>query len=175
MPLGVGLVPLGSLIENVLPVYEKKDPAHRFDHIQRIMGFCRMIGEELGANMDLLLRAAIIHGIKNKQQLRDVLGDDYDRITSTAEYHPEGPRSLEEKILMDANVLDGLGAMRLAREFTKGGYENRTPEETIRSIKENIDRPRPLFTEPGKRMSIKLSKEMHEFLTKLERSPNQSV
>jgi len=50
------------------------------------------------------------------------------------------PQTLEEKILWDANILDSLGAIGLARAFTRGGHEEQTVEETVRIIKENMKR-----------------------------------
>jgi uncharacterized protein len=160
------MVPLDALIERVRPLYEEKDPGHRFDHIQRIMSFCNTVGEELGADLDLLLRAAVIHGVKDKSQLVETLGDDFDRIVGIAEYHSGEPELLEEKILWDANIIDSLGAIGLTRSFIFVGYNDQGLEETIRIIRKNM--LRPLYTEPGKRRSIRLLEEMNEFLIKLE-------
>ena len=58
------------------------------------------------------------------------------------------PQTLGERILWDANALDALGAVRLARAFIKGGHEGQTIDETIMVIEE--DMKRPLLTNEGK-------------------------
>lgn len=57
-------------------------------------------------------------------------------------------QTLEERTLWDANALDALGTVRLARAFTKGGHEGQTIDETIRVIEE--DMKRSLLTNEGK-------------------------
>jgi len=68
------------------------------------------------------------------------------------------PQTLEEKILWDANILDSLGAIGLARAFTRGGHEEQTVEETVRIIKENMKRS--LLAQEG----AQIAKECGEFM-----------
>lgn len=75
-------------------------------------------------------------------------------------------QTLEEKILWDANIFDALGAIGLARTFTKGGHEWQTIEDTVRIIKENMTRS--LFTQEGRRMAKERVEFMRRFLDRLE-------
>ncbi len=81
---------LSILVERVRPLYEGKDPAHRFDHIERIIDFCLRVGPPLGADMGLLLPAALVHGVKGDERLREVLGERYEEVVNL------GPQRLEE-------------------------------------------------------------------------------
>ncbi len=57
-------------------------------------------------------------------------------------------QTLEERTLWDANALEALGTVRLARAFTKGGHEGQIIDETFRVIEE--DMKRSLLTKEGK-------------------------
>jgi len=157
---------LSILVERVRPLYEGKDPAHRFDHIERIIDFCLRVGPPLGADMGLLLPAALVHGVKEDERLREVLGERYKEVVNLARNASKSPQTLEERVLHDANLYDALGAIGIARAFTKGGYEGQTIEETLRIMKENIRRP--LLTQEGRRMAEERLEFMRRFLERLE-------
>ncbi len=42
-------------MESVKTLYDDKDPAYGFDHIDRLYDFCVVIGEALGEEMDNLI------------------------------------------------------------------------------------------------------------------------
>ncbi len=85
-----------------------------------------------------------------------------------AEYGSRGPKTVEQRILWDANRLDSLGVVGLARAFTKGGYEGQTIAQTLKIVRGNM--AKPLSTEPGKRVSTHLLQDMEDFLRRLEAS-----
>lgn len=143
------------------------------DHIHRILDFCRVAGEELGADMDILLMAATIHGIKDKSELAGALGEEFDRVVGVAEYRGGSPSTLEERILWDANLLDSLGYLGLARAFTRGGHEGQDLKETVGIIRRGMERP--LLTGPGRRRGTRLTREMEGFLDELEARMGLSV
>jgi len=58
------------LVEVVRPLYDGRDPAHRFDHIERVLEFCLEAGPPLGAELELLLSAALIHGVRDDERPR---------------------------------------------------------------------------------------------------------
>lgn len=78
----------------------------------------------------------------------------------------KSPQTLEERVLHDANLYDALGAIGIARAFTKGGYEGQTIEETLRIMKENMRRR--LLTQEGRRMAEERLEFMRRFLERLE-------
>jgi len=41
--------------------YPDVDAVHGFDHIQRVYGLCQRIGAQEGADMEILLAAALLH------------------------------------------------------------------------------------------------------------------
>jgi len=108
-------------MDSVKPLYDDKDHAHRFDHTERLYDFCVEVCEALGAEMDSLIPAAIVHGLQegHEGRLRNALDETFETVLSLARSASSNPQTLEERIQWDANAL---GAVRLARAFTKGGH-----------------------------------------------------
>lgn len=156
------------LIEVVKPLYEGKDPAHRFDHIERMLEFCNKAGAALEADVELLRLGALVHGLKrgHVEGLKDILGEGWEDVFTMARNASKTPNTLEERILWDANILDALGSIGLARAFTKGGHEGQTIDETVRIVRENMRRP--LHTPVGRAKAEPRLGYMMSFLRRLE-------
>ena len=53
-----------SLLEDVERLYKDADPAHDFSHILRVYHNAKRIGQAEGADMPVLLLAALLHDAK---------------------------------------------------------------------------------------------------------------
>jgi uncharacterized protein len=153
----------------VMKMLEGRDPAHDFHHIMRVYKNANMIGQREGANLEILLAAALLHDLvvypkgsakssrssdDSADLAEDILqryGYPQDMITRisycirTHSYSKKLiPVSLEGRILQDADRLDALGAIGIARTFSVGGSERRTFYNTedpfCRSSRELDDR-----------------------------------
>jgi uncharacterized protein len=136
-----------SLLEEVRPLYEDADPAHDFTHILRVCRNARFIGEREGADMEVLLLAALLHdagsgsklanGAKAKSVSRSLkIAEDFlikkgiaedvrKNVLYAIEVHSFSrgivPATLEARVLQDADRLDAMGAIGIARVFLTGG------------------------------------------------------
>jgi uncharacterized protein len=129
---------------------EGRDPAHDFYHIKRVYKNAKIIGRHERPNMDILLPAVLLHDLvmhpkgsakssKSADESADLAEDilqsygyPQDEITQICyciRMHSYSkkfvPASIEGKILQDADRLDALGAIGIARTFSVGGSENR--------------------------------------------------
>lgn len=129
---------------------EGRDPAHDFYHIKRVYKNAKIIGRHERPNMDILLPAVLLHDLvmhpkgsakssKSADESADLAEDilqsygyPQDEITQICyciKMHSYSkkfvPASIEGKILQDADRLDALGAIGIARTFSVGGSENR--------------------------------------------------
>jgi uncharacterized protein len=129
---------------------EGRDPAHDFYHIKRVYKNAKIIGRHERPNMDILLPAVLLHDLvmhpkgsakssKSADESADLAeeilqsyGYPQDEITQICyciKMHSYSkkfvPASIEGKILQDADRLDALGAIGIARTFSVGGSENR--------------------------------------------------
>jgi uncharacterized protein len=118
------------------------EPAHDFLHVLRVTANARRIGEAEGAAPDILLPAAVLHELFNHpkghperhlsgevcaERARPVLLDEgftvtaADAVCACIRLHPWSlgvvPASLEARVLQDADRLDALGALGVARCF----------------------------------------------------------
>jgi uncharacterized protein len=141
---------LQDLINEIRPLYNGADPAHDFSHIMRVFKLCKEIGRKEGADLDILLMAALLHDVgcdnktlgnpeeSNERSLTVANGvleglgyseEDIGRILYAVEVHGYSkgviPETLEGQVLQDADRLDAMGAVGIARTFLVGGTLNR--------------------------------------------------
>ena len=137
-------------LENLKKIAKKKlqnnDPAHDFEHIMRVYRNAEKICKIENGNKKLILSAVLLHDvIKNKNQIDSALksaklaekilkenhfsSDEIMVISDAIKNHSFSknkiPSTPEGKILQDADRLDAIGAIGLARVFSFSGSNNR--------------------------------------------------
>jgi len=133
-------------LENEVKKRIENDPAHDFEHTIRVYKNAKKICKKEKANEKLVLSAALLHDIvsyaksdkrsktssiksakKSKQILEklDFSKEEIAIISDAIRDHSFSqnkiPKTLEGKILQDADRLDALGAIGIARVFATGG------------------------------------------------------
>jgi uncharacterized protein len=129
-------------------LYDDSDPVHDFDHVLRVLTLARRIGQAEGADLAVVEVAVLLHDIH-----RDVPDEDQDHAVAASEaareilvslhYDPAfieavthaieahrfrgtvQPRTIEAKTVFDADKLDAVGAIGIARVFAYSGRHGR--------------------------------------------------
>ena len=138
-------------VEQARHLYAAGDAAHGFDHILRVWHLCQRIGQAEGADLIILQVAALLHDVARGRQGDDdchaeasaIAAQDLlagapaayvDRVAQAIREHRyrsgPAPSSLEAQVLFDADKLDAIGAIGIARAFAYGGAHGQrlTPE-----------------------------------------------
>src|SRR5215831_5301106 len=167
------MINVEQIMMTVRLLLHNQSPAHDFQHALRVYKNAEMIAEEENQLVDLeiVLTAALLHdlivypkgSIKTKNSAdesaeiaKKILLEhkNYPRnkiekvaeIIRTHSYSKKiNPPSLEGKILQDADRLDAIGAIGLARAFSVGGSENRSlynPVDPFCKSKRQLDNAR---------------------------------
>ncbi len=139
-----------TIKRKVMRMLEGRDPAHDYQHIMRVYKNAKLIGQREDANMEILLPAVLLHDIvvypkgsarssrspTDSADLAENILQSYgysqykiNRISYCIRAHSYSkrlvPTSLEGRILQDADRLDALGAIGIARTFSVSGSEKR--------------------------------------------------
>lgn len=139
-----------TMLKEIKAMYEAADSAHDFSHILRVYKTAQKIGETEGADMKVLLPAALLHdvGAESKHsgasaesdafrlriaeeflRKKSFPGDLINKILYAIDVHRYSkgivPTTKEAKILQDADRLDAMGAIGIARVFMTGGAVGR--------------------------------------------------
>ncbi|MGC5324824.1 HD domain-containing protein [Brevibacillus sp. SYSU BS000544] len=181
-----------ALLEKAKRYFDGQDPAHDWYHNLRVMGLCERIGQAEGAEMQVLRLAVLLHDIGRAEERRtgechaEISAREAFDLLHESEYEEtiihkvqqailahrfrknNPPTTLEEKILFDADKLDSIGAVGIARAFAYSGVigqpiqsddpDQHTPvREYERKLRHLQDR---LFTETAK----EIAKERHRFM-----------
>lgn len=168
----------------------QKPGSHGFDHSIRVTALCWQIGEAEKANMDILIPAALFHdiarpleeetGIRHEiegariadQYLTSIhYSSDYTReIVHAIQTHRfttnTPPLSLEAKILSDADKLDAMGAVGIARAFMTAGERGGDIQDGIYHIHEKLLQLLDLlYTTTSREFAMKRHRFLLDFLS----------
>lgn len=164
--------------------YSSNDPVHGFDHIMRVYALCERIGQKEGADMGVLRTAALLHdaqgshpdeGMRNDHHLRSAefareiltkkgwAEDCIQAVQHCIRAHrfrrDEEPRTLEAKVLFDADKLDVIGALGVVRTLA---YAFQIGQPIFAE-------PSQGFLESGKKEPGEPHSAYHEYLFKLKK------
>jgi len=130
-------------IEKARTYYSGSDAAHDFDHVLRVLRLAERIGRAEGADLEVLRAAALLHDLGRSQEL--ATGEDHallsaaqarailaaqppDRVEAVASAiaahryrNSVMPQTLEARVLYDADKLDSIGAIGVARSYAIAG------------------------------------------------------
>ena len=171
-------------IEEAKGYYEEADTIHDFEHVLRVYELCKHIGEIEKANWKILSTAALLHdacgaapGTKERMEhhlasallAEKVLNEkgwpeeEVQAVMHCIRAHryrgTEKPQSLEAKILFDADKLDVLGAIGVARVI---GYAAIAGEP-------HFAHPSQKFMDTGEKEPGEPHSAYHEYLFKLRK------
>ena len=197
-------------LENIKKVVKcklkKNDPAHDFEHVMRVYRNAERICKSENGNKKLILSAVLLHDIIKIKNRKDsalksaklsekILKENYflddeiiiisDAIKEHSFSKGKIPSTLEGKILQDADRLDAIGAIGLARVFSFSGSNNRPfydpkdPFSKNRNLNDNkwaIDHfyeklltlEEKMNTKTGKTIAKKRTKTLKDFLKELK-------
>ncbi len=190
-----------NLVESIRREAEKHysdDPSHDWLHAERVCKMCMRICEKEGGDPQVLVAAALLHdvgiryeleqGIDHSEKGAEIAGEILSRIGFQSEKigtvleairehrFRKGVKSvsIESRILQDADRLDAMGAIGVARTFSHGGrrripmYSNsRTTGSTVDHFYEKLLKLKnSLNTETARRIAEERHAFMEAFLSR---------
>lgn len=186
-------------------------PAHDWHHVRRVERLADTLASEYDdVDNRVLTQAVLLHDIGRGREDRSEIDDhaewgakqageilaEYDRPADEIEHvqhcirahrysNDIEPTTLEAKLLSDADNLDALGAVGIARCFTYGGElgtpihdSNLTPDEDPSSVgstqfnhlhKKILDLPERMYTDAGRRVARERQAFVETFVERFER------
>jgi uncharacterized protein len=194
-------------------LYERAGSGHDFDHVLRVLLVARQIAQAEGADLAVVCTAALLHDVgecegrrdhhlRGAVMARELLQDEpsefVEAVAHAIEAHrfraEPAPRTLEAQVVSDADKLDAIGAIGVARAFAHAGSRGtalwRMP---WREIAGSSPAPfRPVEGEPAKEKTTPQAEDplsmdastgprllgadytpVHEFVYKLQRIPGR--
>lgn len=151
----------------VKPLYNSKDSMHNFKHILKIkrkIVFLRRGYKHI--NKERLLVLVYFHGLKdwinsNNKKFFELGFSKKDILLINR--HTKNPKTIEEKLVSDANLLEAVGKFGIKKALIVGKERGRTKEETIDYIAKNINKIK-FYTKFGKKLGNKGIKITKDFL-----------
>jgi uncharacterized protein len=196
-------------IEEASRLYPENDTAHGFDHVLRVLTLAERIGQAEGADLEIVRAAALLHDVARAeeesggachaqagaQRAREILqGHPPEKVKVVAQaiathrFRVKSiPQTLEAQIIYDADKLDAIGAIGVARAYAISGQRGRrlwgpvpanyqgeiqdTPEHTaVHEFAFKLARLKDtLFTPTAKAIAEERHRYMVEFFARLER------
>ena len=171
-------------LEKARAWYPEYDAVHGFEHIERVYRLCQKIGPPEGADMEIMLAAALLHdasgshpgeGNRKDHHLRSaefsgtiLLEEGWEPGRILAVQHcirahrfrkDESPQTIEAKVLFDADKLDVIGAIGVTRALA---YAFQVQQPVFAN-------PSKEFMESGNKEAGEPHSAYHEYVFKLKK------
>ena len=185
---------INKAMEFARTVFSGDASGHDFDHTLRVYHMATRLAKEENADLRIVQLAALLHDVDDRKlspetyegKLRAVafmkengveigkietIVDIISRISFSAQLPP--PESIEGKCVQDADRLDAMGAIGIARTFAFGGSRGRRMHDPERldanaSIQHFYDKllllKESMHTPTGRRMAEERDRYMRQFL-----------
>ena len=185
---------INKAMEFARTVFSGDASGHDFDHTLRVYHMATRLAKEENADLQIVQLAALLHDVDDRKlspetyegKLRAVafmkengveigkietIVDIISRISFSAQLPP--PESIEGKCVQDADRLDAMGAIGIARTFAFGGSRGRRMHDPGRldanaSIQHFYDKllllKESMHTPTGRRMAEERDRYMRQFL-----------
>lgn len=168
-------------------LYDGADTVHDFDHVLRVLRLAERLARAEGAELAIVRAAALLHDLGRREaeaagadharvaadRARKILGDlpseQVEAVAHAIAAHrfrtdPQ-PATPEAEVLFDADKLDAIGAIGVARAYAYAGAHGQrlwAPTESV-----DLDRWREQGDDPDAHTPV------HEFVVKLSRIKNR--
>lgn len=171
-----------DLKEKVKKDVEERGFSHNWGHIKRVVNNAEYLATEEGADIEILRYAALLHdyvrepeheyepgaAIESSKKANKLLKDTemeetkINRILKAVEKHSrlseEGPESIEEKVVYDADKLDAVGVIGIIRQFSMGEKLGWSLEKTAKKYLEEgeklIKEEKAGYTKTGRKIIL---------------------
>ena len=182
---------LERTIAYIRALFQNKGDGHDLEHTLRVYRNALAIAESYPeADKALVSLGALLHDVddyklfqtENNENARSFLGSQgfdeamidriCDIINGVSFSHNQGriPSTIEGKIVQDADRLDAIGAIGVARAFGFGGKKNRSTEQTLHHFDEKLLRLKGLMnTDVARKMAESRHAFMLAFLEEFEK------
>ncbi len=159
---------------------ENSSISHDRGHVERVKRLAVYLAKKEGADVEIVEKAAELHDIARDKENHSIEGakiareilrshgydDDFiERVAHCIESHAFSsgvkPQTLEAKILSDADKLDAMGAIGVARAFLYSRERSRSLEETIEHFDEKLLK---LYYLLNTKTAKKIGEDRHRFL-----------
>jgi uncharacterized protein len=170
-------------IQEARRLYEGADAVHDFDHVLRVLKLAEHIARAEGADLPIVRAAALLHDVGRSEAA--ATGGDHaavgaararealigcpaaraEAVAHAIQAHrfrtDTPPATLEAQVLYDADKLDAIGAIGVARAFAYGGAQGQRLWAPRASV--DLDRWEAEGDDPASHTPV------HEFVIKLSR------
>ncbi len=167
-------------IEEARGFYPDDDPVHGFSHILRVYRLCERIGRQENADLTIVRAAALLHDVEGDVDVREehhlaaarfaektLIMEGWSEEAIKAVVHcikahrfrdnSEKPQTLEAQVLFDADKIDAIGAVGVARAVAYA----------VRAGMDVYAPPSDLYLSTGKYEPGESQTVAHEYLFKL--------
>lgn len=181
-----------TFVKNLIP----RDSVHGLDHVERVRRTALFIAKHYpDVDLEVVEIAALMHDIgkylnaddhakESAKLAKEILKklkvpeEKISKIIDAIENHSfsarRKPKTLEGMILSDADKLDALGAIGIARVFMLSGIENRDLQKSLKHFYEKILKLyNNLFTDIAKELAKERIQFTKKFINQLEKELNE--
>ena len=181
---------INAAVSYVRALFAGNADGHGFDHTMRVYRNAMKIAEKETCDREIVALAALLHDADDYKLFetkdnanaraflvsRGLAADIIERVVtavnsvSFSKNRGKKPESIEGQIVQDADRLDAIGAVGIARTFAFGGRHGRSPEDSIAHFHEKLLLLKDMMnTDTAKLLAEDRHKFMLDFLQEWDR------